>query len=309
MKKVLSVLLCAMMLASMLCMSISAADYATAADGDVLYDVKFNETAGFVPTILVDDKGGHTVDVSTDGTTVKLSYNDVTNGKFFWGGTFDGFEVGEGKTYTLSGKIQIEGTNAGVYYNVAKENLGSNYKKMYGVYGGRADNHDMSLVCGGAKYVGSVLKEDGTLVCDGSAYAKYDFQAAMAANADGFCRIDIVVDGWDYSVYFNGVLFDKHIGTANDFAADCTNSSLGFAVYLYNKNSAITAKDFVLYKGDVVNNAPVVTEPVTEPVATEPPATEPTAPSTGDNAVIIVLAVAMVALLGTAVTVKTVREK
>lgn len=189
MKKVLSVLICVVMLASVLCMAVSAADYATAADGDVLYEVKFNETAGFVPATLVDAKGGHTVEVSEDGKTLKLSYNDVTKGKWYWGGTFEGLEVGEGKTYTLSGKIQIEGTNAGVYYNVTTENPESNYTKMYGVYGGRADNNDMSLIKGGSKHTGSVLKEDGTVVCDGTNYAKYDFQAAMAANEDGFCKL------------------------------------------------------------------------------------------------------------------------
>ncbi len=304
MKKVLSVLICVMMLASVLCMAVSAADYATSADGDVLYEVKFNESAGFVPATLIDDKEGHTVEISEDGKTVKLSYNNVTKGKWYWGGSFEGLEIGEGKTYTLSGKIQIEGTNAGVYYNVATSDLSNNYKKMYGVYGGRADNNDMSLIKGGNKHTGSVLKEDGTLVCDGTNYAKYDFQAAMAANEDGFCKLDIVIDGWDYAVYFNGVLFDKHIGTADEFAAEYANTSLGFGAYLYNKNSALVAKDFVLYKGDTVN---VATEPET-PVDTTP-ATEPTAPSTGDKSAVIVAAVALVALLGTAVTVKTVREK
>lgn len=302
MKKILSVFICIMMLASVLCMSAFAADYDTAADGDVLYDVKFNETTGFVPVTLIDDKGGHAVEVSEDGKTLKLSYNDVTKGKWYWGGAFEGFEIGEGKTYTLSGKIQIEGTNAGVYYNIATD-AANNYKKMYGVYGGRADNNDMSLMKGGSKYIGSVLKEDGTLVCDGSNYAKYDFQAAMAANEDGFCKIDIVIDGWDYSVYFNGVIFDKHIGSADEFTAGI-NTSVGFSAYLYNKNSALVAKDFVLYKGDTVN---VPADP--EPVVTDPVVTEPAAPSTGDNSAVIVAAVALVALLGTAVTLKTVRER
>lgn len=101
MKKILSVFICIMMLASVLCMSAFAADYDTAADGDVLYDVKFNETTGFVPVTLIDDKGGHAVEVSEDGKTLKLSYNDVTKGKWYWGGAFEGFEIGEGKTYTL----------------------------------------------------------------------------------------------------------------------------------------------------------------------------------------------------------------
>ena len=50
MKKIISVLLCAVMLAAMFCMSVSvgatAKGYDAAKDGELLYEVKFGATSG-----------------------------------------------------------------------------------------------------------------------------------------------------------------------------------------------------------------------------------------------------------------------
>ena len=119
----------------------------------------------------------------------------------------------------------------------------------------------------------------------------------------------IIIEGYNFSVYFNGELFDTHTGTAEEFAEN--NDKVGIAFYVYNKKASVTATDVKLYKGNKLT-APVETEaPATQPETptTDAPVTEPDSPVTGDNTAVILMIVAVVAMLGTAVTVKVVREK
>ena len=267
----------------------------------------FNAKDGvFVPGVISKAKDC-AIQTSDDGKTLTITHdNDTAKGRFWYGGAIDGLEIGEGKSYTLKGKVQIFGINAGVYINYPND--GTSYGELYGFYGGRQDNNDMTLGKGGGKATGSVTKDDGSLLCDGSAYAKYDFKAAQEANADGFAEFMIVVDGYDFAVYFNNVLFDKHIGTAEEFA---NSNKFGIAFYVYNKNSGIIAKDFQVFKGDLTNLPADTEAPATQPETptTDAPVTEPDSPVTGDNTAVILMIVAVVAMLGTAVTVKVVREK
>lgn len=321
MKKILSVLLCAVMIGAMLCMSVSAANelaksYDDAKAGELLYDVVFGAKEGAYISDVISKAKECTVETSDGGKTLTLTHESAAKGRFWYGGEIAGLEIGEGKSYTLKGKVQIFGTNAGVYINYPND--GATYENLYGFYGGRQDNNDMSLGKGGGKATGSVKKDDGSLLCDGSAYAKYDFKAAQEANADGFAEFMIVVDGYDFAVYFNNVLFDKHIGTAEEFAK---SNKFGIAFYVYNKNSGIIAKDFQVFKGDLTAlsteteapatqpETPTTDAPVTDAPTTDAPTTEPTSPVTGDNTAVILLVIAIVAMLGTAVTVKAVREK
>ena len=310
MKKILSVLLFVVMLGAMFCASASAANaleknYDDAKAGDLLYDVVFNAKDGvYVPGVISKAKDC-TIQTSDDGKTLTITH-DTAKGRFWYGGEIAGLEIGAGKTYTLKGKVQIIGTNSGVYINYPND--GTSYGDLYGFYGGRQDNNDMTLGKGGGKATGTVTKEDGSLLCDGSAYAKYDFKAAQEANADGFAEFMIVVDGYNFAVYFNNVLFDKHVGTADEFA---NANKFGIAFYLYNKNAGIVAKDFQIFKGDLTNLPADTEAPATQPETptTDAPVTEPDSPVTGDNTAVILMIVAVVAMLGTAVTVKVVREK
>ena len=110
-----------------------------------------------------------------------------------------------------------------------------------------------------------------------------------------------------------------HTGTAEEFAEN--NDKVGIAFYVYNKKASVTATDVKLYKGNKLT-APVETEapatqpetpttdaPTTDAPTTDAPVTEPDSPVTGDNTAVILMIVAVVAMLGTAVTVKVVREK
>ena len=313
------------MLGAMFCASASAANaleknYDDAKAGDLLYDVVFNAKDGvFVPDVISKAKDC-TIQTSDDGKTLTITH-DTDKGRFWYGGAIDGLEIGEGKTYTLKGKVQIIGLNSGVYINYPND--GTSYGELYGFYGGRQDNNDMTLAKGGGKTAGTVTKEDGSLLCNGSAYAKYDFKAVQEANADGFAEFMIVVDGYNFAVYFNNVLFDKHVGTADEFA---NANKFGIAFYLYNKNAGIVAKDFQVFKGDLTDlpveteapatqpetpttDAPTTDAPTTDAPTTDAPVTEPDSPVTGDNTAVILMIVAVVAMLGTAVTVKVVREK
>ena len=164
----------------------------------------------------------------------------------------------------------------------------------------------MTLDKGGKKTTGEK--------CDGSAYQKYPWQANQAASADGYIDFMIIIEGYNFSVYFNGELFDTHTGTAEEFAEN--NDKVGIAFYVYNKKASVTATDVKLYKGNKLT-APVETEapatqpetPTTDAPTTDAPVTEPDSPVTGDNTAVILMIVAVVAMLGTAFTVKVVREK
>ncbi len=305
MKKVLSVLICALIMVSAFCVSASAANtltksYDEAKDGELLYDVVFNATDGvFKPGVISSTTASEasTAVASADGKTVTITHCDGDNARYWWGGAVEGLTLGEGKSYTLTGKIKITGINAGVYFN----NAGTEYSKLYGFYGGRGDKDDFTLAKGGGKTKGTVMV-DGKLKCDGSAYAQLDFQGMQKASADGYVEFTIVVENYDFSVYFNGELFDKHAGTAEEFA---TSGNVGVGFYVYNKNASIEATNFKLYKGNLLTVQPDA--PATGAPSTGTPSTG--SPSTGDNGVIGIAIVALVAIFGGAVTCMAVREK
>lgn len=160
MKRLLSVLICALLLVSVFCVSASADNtltksYDEAKDGELLYDVVFNAQDGvYVPGVIssVADSEASTVDISADGKTVKLTHAEAKKGRFWWGGAIEGLTLGEGKSYTLTGKVRISGVNAGVYFN----NAGTVYDNLYGFYGGR-ESGDMTLAKGGGKTTGTVM--------------------------------------------------------------------------------------------------------------------------------------------------------
>ena len=253
MKKIISVFLCALMLAAMFCLPASAANelakgYDAAKDGELLYDVVFNAKDGaYTPDVISRDTDKNTtadVKFSADGKEVTITHDNVDVGRYWWGGQVKGLELGEGKNYTLTGKVKLTGTNAGVYFNANED--GKTYKNLFGWYGGRNDKNHMTLVKAGSKIKGTVMV-DGKLKCDGKAYATFDFKAAENANADGYARFSIVIEGYTYSVYFNGELFDKRECTAKELD---TSTKIGIVFYVYNvNNTSITAKDFKLYKG------------------------------------------------------------
>lgn len=95
------------------------------------------------------------------------------------------------------------------------------------------------------------------------------------------------------------------------------SDDLAIFLYVYNENRSISVKDCSVYKGLVVSttyeipttDAPTTDAPATDAPATDAPTTEPDSPVTGDNTAVILMIVAVVAMLGTAVTVKVVREK
>ena len=305
MKKILSVMLCVVMLGAMFCASASAANeltksYDEAKDGELLYEAVFNFTDGvYVPRVIREAAKGE-ITTSDDGKTITVTHEADNKGGFWYGGEIKGLTLGADKSYTLTGKAKITGTNGGIYFNDCDD-----YLKLFGFYGGQK-NDDMTLDKGGKKTTGEK--------CDGSAYQKYPWQTNQAASADGYIDFMIIIEGYNFSVYFNGELFDTHTGTAEEFAEN--NDKVGIAFYVYNKKASVTATDVKLYKGNKLT-APVETEapatqpetPTTDAPTTDAPVTEPNSPVTGDNTAVILMIVAVVAMLGTAVTVKVVREK
>ncbi len=242
-----------------------AKKYNDAKDGQLIYDVVFNAKTGvYVPTVF-DNRGSCDVTTQNDGNTLVVQSGTEKDGAFFYGGRFEGLKVEAGSTYTITGKIKIDGGNAGIYFSNTSEGSALLNKHCFGFYGGNTKGMHMTLGRGTGKTTGEK--------CDGTNYLIFDLNPAYAQNADGYADVMIIVDGYNYSVYFGGELFDTHIGTAEEFSG---GDALGLSLYVYNKNTTLTMKDFQLWKGNKLTAQPEETEPPVE--TTEPPVETTEAP-------------------------------
>ena len=91
MKKILSVMLCVVMLGAMFCASASAANeltksYDEAKDGELLYEAVFNSTDGvYVPRVIREAAKGE-ITTSDDGKTITVTHEADNKGGFWYGG-------------------------------------------------------------------------------------------------------------------------------------------------------------------------------------------------------------------------------
>ena len=255
MKKIISAILSlTMILALVAAMGITA----SAKDGDVLYEVNFKGDDKYAPANFCVLKGDGTLEttVSEDGKSATVTYVGTAAGRAFWGGTIKGLTYGEGKNYTFSMKMAVAYTdtdgklasgNAGVFINMPENTeaqylLDLGYKSLVGYYGCPNIRHVMSYGAGG-KSIGSVFYGDA-YVTD----AKY----LSTVDAEGFVDLDFVVTGSNVKVFINNVYIDEYDAFNTGLLDKAGN--LGFSVYLYNPNAAITVKDAVVYEGNTVKN-------------------------------------------------------
>lgn len=254
MKKILSISLVLTMVLSLVAMlgiTASAANgleksYADAKDGDVLYNVLFNQTEGvYVPKLFAagsaDVANGFKVTVADDGKSV--TFEQGVKGRVYWGAPIEGLTVGEGKAYTIEAEVDFTSNNSGIYFtsgpldgtDLTKE---SSYQKMIGVYGKLTG----SIMLAGDKHIGKYI-------CDGAAYKSwYHTDSTITSSSDIYNntakKVVVVIKDYSIYVYVDGYFFDMAT-----FAPYEKYDNLGFSVYQYNKGAKVTIKNVVVKKG------------------------------------------------------------
>ena len=133
MKKISAFLLVLVMVASIISTSIvvtSAAgnqlikSYDAAADGELLYEVKFGETEGVYKSAYIaagnkNDPSTFNPTFSADKREMTIAYTPDSSRRIWYGGEIEGLTLGTGKNYTFTFKANYDtgNSNAGVYFN------------------------------------------------------------------------------------------------------------------------------------------------------------------------------------------------
>jgi len=248
MKKIVSILLTAVMVVSMFTVFAGAAtatpDYSKAKNGDVLYTVDFSGTDGvYAPTNFrngADKMAATTIEVKDNGKTLVATAPASAGSAYFYGSSIKGLSLGADKQYTITFKAAFPTGNAGVYFNMAdlSYNQAVAYNAMYGIYGQIKAGNCMTMSYGaGGKFTAEKVS---------SADAYTALPEGVENDADGFVTVTFKIDGLFYSVWFNDKLYDQAYIT-DSVLNICPN--LAFAIYLYNANAKFTVKDVVVKKG------------------------------------------------------------
>jgi len=250
MKKVLSLALALTMIlsvVSMLGLTVSAANalektYEAANDGDVLYNVLFDQTEGvYVPKVFSAGSNalanGLDVDITDGGKTVTLHHLDGESGRTWWGSAIDGLSFGEGKQYTVSAEVSFTRHRSGIYLTFGPVDTDSNaHEKAIGIYGNEKDGCFM--------YGGDVLY--GKYASNGDYVNWYLHNPTVPDSvvSDVNKHLVFVIDGYDLYVYMDGYFFDMTTIPALD-----GYDKLGISGYLYSSNAEMTIKNVVVKKG------------------------------------------------------------
>lgn len=254
MKKTLSLIIVLTMmlsLVSMLGLTVSAANglektYEAANDGDVLYNVLFNQTEGvYVPKVFSAGSQAAadalTVTTSDDGKSVTLKQGS-TGARMYWGASVEGLTYGEGKQYTIEAELTFTSNNTGLYFTSGEHNADivadTSYSKMYGVYGKLTG----SIMFGGTRIPAKYL-------CNTTAYVNwYGNYPEITPDSDTYKSITkkftIVADGYDMYVWVDGFFFDYL--PISPYAGQ---DEVGISFYLFNAGATVTAKNVVIKKG------------------------------------------------------------
>ncbi|MBQ3980412.1 MAG: hypothetical protein II634_06425, partial [Lachnospiraceae bacterium] len=257
--------------------SAAAPNYASAANGDVLYEVNFNGDDVYKPfhfrrgtnkvtkkdntTFQEDLATGTTVDVQDGGKTLVVTYpakraladdeSKIDGSAWFYGGPIKGLTLGEGKQYTITLKMSFPSGNAGFYFNFGYAKESDNplnnfdYNGLYGLYG-KLKGKSLTL----SRAAGA--KQKGEKLSDGSNYNTSPVTVENGTIAD----VKVEIDGYFYSIWLKAesdtewTLYDQLNMLDKSRCptyAPCEN--LGFSVYLYNFGAKTEIKDVVIKKG------------------------------------------------------------
>ena len=279
-------ILSVMMVPAMATETAAVKDYASAAEGELLYTVDFS---GKDNVITYGSIGGtnatkyFSYTPSDDGKSLTVKgAQDKGQAGTLWGGTIPSLEANMDTVYTMTYKVKSNGavgTNnsvgvGGYYMNKIIDDTASVYN-LYGNYTTKGDGDDISMRR-------SALSFNNTKI---SSYVMWNTLPAYEVDAEGFVTAMITFDG--PSMMMTAYLKAENAGdgsAASDWVkveeqvlVPTNSDCMGFVVYAYyitDVDSVI--KDVNIYKGKIFAE-PVVpeTEPPTE-APTTAPTTEPT---------------------------------
>ena len=290
MKRTISILvLIAMMLASVLAILPAAAegetslvkDYATAADGDVLYTFNFNGDDVFTPDKMGADDNMDYI-ISTDGSSVTIEPKADAESKKqnIWGGEVAGLEATLQHVYSFRYKVRAnsegvtdatkaKNNSVGIGAWLAKD--GYKYNSAPPFYNNYSNHNTFATVDGAVDLsmrrssisIGNAKYGDGNVPAD-KTYPEYiywekgetAFTAEYLIDAEGFVDMLMVYNGptqimstYILDVDGNWIFIEsveelKHEG------------NMGFFTYAYYTDVNTTIKDAKIYKGDFANFVP-----------------------------------------------------
>ncbi len=272
--------------------------YAEAADGELLYKLKFNATEGvFAPATIYDvgvANGGTpvlSVTATEDSMTI-TRIGEYNPARTVWGDTIDGLKISADTTYTLTYKIKANNPiNMGIGFltNVTSP-LGST-QNVYGLWQGY--NWDDPTTSTNVK-IG--IQTGYTAIAGELVGSKDRFQYFPEADADGFVSLVIIVEGYTYTAYYKGISSND---TPSDLTDDyecwielerfdtststTTTTDLAFLAMTWNTNLNLTVKDACVYKGiavDLDEGKPAPTETTPSESETQTPESETQTPAT-----------------------------
>lgn len=277
--------------------------YEEAANGDLLYKVKFNATEGiFTPATILDTGIWNGEDPilsvqTTEDSATFLRVGSYDQTRTIWGDSIDGLKVSADTTYTLTYKFKAENpVNMGVGFLTNVNDPINTSHNFYGLldYATTAPTKfpEMNIQHGYVSVVGDLLETK-------SRTSFYPVQ-----DADGFSTVVLIVEGYKYNLYYWG---ECDNGTPEDFDDDytgwvlfetydtsaCTcstcshhvieSTNLSFIAITWNPNLNLTVKDACIYKGvavDLDEGKPAPSETTPSESETQAPESETGTPAT-----------------------------
>lgn len=255
-------LVCLLAALSVACLPASAADdlYSAANDGDLLYSVNFYGDERYSPAKTLGNPIVE-VDPLDHGKVTISTANDKTKNR--WGGEISGLPLNEGTAYTM-------------YYTVTRESddgaLGVYGDDHYGVYGYSYNQRfleDAATLTGHntITYADANIKLDSNLKTNGGVYPSVQ-EYAIEFNGQRYTMKVYIKDSTG-----NWVLIDE---TADTEILIFYTENLGFYMYVYWANKAVTVSDVNIYKGMLLSGEKLTPIVTTEPQQTTPaPVTTP----------------------------------
>ena len=289
MKRTVSIfVLIAMMLASVLAILPAAAegestlvkDYATAADGDVLYTFNFNGDDVFKPEKLgADDNMDYIVNGDGSSVTIEPKADAETKKQNIWGGEVAGLVATLEHVYSFRYKVRAnsEGvTDAGVAKNnsvgigawLAKD--GYKYNSAPPFYNNYS-NHSTSSADGDISMrrssisIGNAKYGDGHVPSEaGNEYPEYiyweDGETALPGeyliDVEGFVEMLIVFNGPTKTISTYILDVDGNWLFIESIEELLHEGNMGFFTYAYYADVNTTIKDAKIYKGDIASIVP-----------------------------------------------------